>query len=96
MTSPSPQTVRAAELLRLLLDQLAERISDRLQETLAGGQAAMTWRRVLVERGIYPQPNGKYAVCVMIEGKACVQTVGAVSRGCAPAARTARSGCAAG
>lgn len=33
-------------------------------------------RRVRVERGIYRQPNGKYAVCFMLEGKARFRTVG--------------------
>jgi hypothetical protein len=27
------------------------------------------WRRTRVERGIYPQPNGTYTLCVMIDGK---------------------------
>ena len=25
-------------------------------------------RRVRVQRGVYRQPNGKYAVCVMVDG----------------------------
>jgi hypothetical protein len=33
-------------------------------------------RRVRVERGIYRQPNGKYAVCFMLEGKPRFRTVG--------------------
>jgi integrase len=33
-------------------------------------------RRVRVERGIYRQPNGKYAVCFMLDGKARFRTVG--------------------
>lgn len=32
--------------------------------------------RVRVERGIYRQPNGKYAVCFMLEGKPRFRTVG--------------------
>lgn len=32
--------------------------------------------RVRVERGIYRQPNGKYAVCFMAEGRARFRTVG--------------------
>lgn len=33
-------------------------------------------RRIRVERGIYRQPNGKYAVCFMLEGKPRFRTVG--------------------
>ena len=33
------------------------------------------WEHVRVERGIYQQPNGKYAVCVMTEGKPRLRTV---------------------
>jgi len=33
------------------------------------------WEHVRVERGIYQQSNGKYAVCVMIEGKPRLRTV---------------------
>lgn len=33
-------------------------------------------RRVRVERGIYQQPNGKYAVCFMVDGKPRFRTVG--------------------
>jgi len=33
-------------------------------------------RRVRIERGIYRQPNGKYAVCFMHEGKPRFRTVG--------------------
>lgn len=33
-------------------------------------------RRVRVERGIYRQPNGKYAVCFMLNGKPHFRTVG--------------------
>ena len=32
--------------------------------------------RVRVERGIYRQANGKYAVCFMIDGKPRFRTVG--------------------
>ncbi len=31
--------------------------------------------RVRVERGIYRQTNGKYAVCVMIDGRPSLRTV---------------------
>jgi integrase len=31
--------------------------------------------RVRVERGIYRQPNGKYAVCVMVDGRPSLRTV---------------------
>ncbi len=34
-------------------------------------------RRVRVERGIYRQANGKYAVCFMLDGKPRFRTVGA-------------------
>jgi hypothetical protein len=34
-------------------------------------------RRVRVERGIYRQPNGRYAVCVMIEGRPRFRTIAA-------------------
>src|SRR5437763_10952091 len=33
-------------------------------------------RRVWVERGIYMQPNGKYAVCVRRAGRLCYRAVG--------------------
>ena len=33
-------------------------------------------RRVRVERGIYRQPNGKYAVCFMLDGRPRFRTVG--------------------
>jgi hypothetical protein len=33
-------------------------------------------RRVRVERGIYKQPNGKYAVCFMLDGRPRFRTVG--------------------
>jgi len=33
------------------------------------------WEHVRVERGIYQQSNGKYAVCVMTEGKPRLRTV---------------------
>lgn len=35
-----------------------------------------TGRRSRVERGIYRQPNGKYAVCFMLDGKLTFRTVG--------------------
>src|SRR5712691_13316918 len=35
------------------------------------------WRRARVERGVYLQPNGKYAVCVRIGGKPRFRTVAA-------------------
>jgi hypothetical protein len=34
------------------------------------GSSNTPWRRTRVERGIYRQANGKYAVCVMVEGRA--------------------------
>jgi Phage integrase, N-terminal SAM-like domain len=41
--------------------------------TRDGGAAA---RRMRVERGIYRQRNGKYAVCFMLDGKPRLRTVG--------------------
>jgi integrase len=37
------------------------------------------WRRTWVERGVYLQPNGKYTVCVRIDGKPRFRTVAAVT-----------------
>jgi hypothetical protein len=39
-------------------------------------KAVPSKRRVRVERGIYRQANGKYAVCFMKDGKPCFRTVG--------------------
>ena len=36
-------------------------------------------RRVRIERGIYQQPNGKYAVCVRADGRACFRTLEAAT-----------------
>ena len=36
-------------------------------------------RRVRVARGIYQQPNGKYAVCVRVDGRARFRTVEAAT-----------------
>jgi hypothetical protein len=36
-------------------------------------------RRVRVERGVYQQPNGKYAVCVRVDGRARFRTVEAAT-----------------
>ena len=36
-------------------------------------------RRVRVERGIYRQPNGKYAVCVRVDGHARFRTLEAAT-----------------
>src|SRR5258708_584236 len=33
------------------------------------------WRRTRLERAIYLQPNGRYSVCVMIDGKPRFRTV---------------------
>ncbi len=38
-----------------------------------------TWQRTRIERGIYQQPNGTYAVCVMIDGKPRLRTVAAAT-----------------
>lgn len=43
--------------------------------SVAGSQPT-PGRRVRVERGIYRQPNGKYAVCFMFDGKPRFRTVG--------------------
>jgi hypothetical protein len=42
--------------------------------TSSGGR-----RRVRVERGIYLHPNGRYAVCVMVDGRPRFRTVRAVT-----------------
>ena len=39
-------------------------------------RAAPATRRVRVERGIYIQPNGRYAVCVVQAGRVCFRTIG--------------------
>jgi hypothetical protein len=44
-------------------------------------------RRVRVERGVYRQPNGKYAVCFMLDGRPRFRTV----EGELDAARSARA-----
>jgi len=41
------------------------------------GSSNGTPRRTRVERGIYRQSNGKYAVCVMVDGQARFRTLGA-------------------
>jgi integrase len=46
-----------------------------------------TGRRVRLERGVYRQPNGKYAVCFMLDGKPRFRTID----GDLDAARTARA-----
>jgi integrase len=38
-------------------------------------RASESTGRVRVERGIYRQPNGRYAVCVMIDGRPSLRTV---------------------
>jgi integrase len=38
-------------------------------------KATAQWRRVRVERGIYRQPNGKYAVCFMLAGRPRFRTI---------------------
>jgi hypothetical protein len=47
----------------------------------------MSTRRVRVERGVYRQPNGKYAVCFMLDGRPRFRTVD----GDLDAARSARA-----
>ncbi|HEX4116045.1 MAG TPA: tyrosine-type recombinase/integrase [Solirubrobacteraceae bacterium] len=44
-------------------------------DAAAGGEGAAA-KRVRVERGIYRQPNGKYAVCFMLDGRPRFRTVG--------------------
>jgi hypothetical protein len=41
------------------------------------GNDRVGWRRVRVERGIYLQPNGKYAVRVVIDGRARLRVAAA-------------------
>jgi hypothetical protein len=49
-----------------------------------------TRRRVRVEGGVYRQPNGKYAACVMFEGKPRFRTVeGDLDAACSARARLA-------
>ena len=52
-----------------------------------GQDGVETRRRVRVERGVYRQPNGKYAVCFMLGGKPRFRTV----EGNLDAARSARA-----
>jgi integrase len=42
----------------------------------AAGEEPPRDRRIRVERGIYRQPNGKYTVCFMLDGKPRFRTVG--------------------
>src|SRR6266536_3406576 len=42
-------------------------------------RAAASARRRRVERGIYQQPNGKYAVCVRVDGRARFRTLEATT-----------------
>src|SRR5260370_14957499 len=44
-----------------------------MHEVVGGSRSS---RRVRVERGIYRQANGKYAVCFMLDGKPRFRTVG--------------------
>jgi predicted alpha/beta superfamily hydrolase len=46
-----------------------------------------TSRRVRLERGVYRQPNGNYAVCFMLDGKPRLRTI----NGDLDAARAARA-----
>ncbi len=43
------------------------------------GSESSSRRRIRVERGIYRQPNGKYAVCCRHAGRLRFRTVGFVS-----------------
>lgn len=52
-----------------------------------GRDGVSTRRRVRVERGVYRQPNGKYAVCFMLDGRPRFRTVD----GDLDAARSARA-----
>jgi integrase len=52
-----------------------------------GRDSVSTRRRVRVERGVYRQPNGKYAVCFMLDGRPRFRTVD----GDLDAARSARA-----
>ena len=40
-----------------------------------GREDVSTRTRVRVERGVYRQPNGKYAVCFMLDGSPRFRTV---------------------
>ncbi len=43
---------------------------------MSSGSGGSARRRERVERGIYRQPNGRYAVCFMLRGKLTFRTVG--------------------
>lgn len=47
--------------------------------TSRNASRSRSWRRTRVERGIYLQPNGKYAVCFMIDGRPRFRTVSAAT-----------------
>jgi integrase len=65
------ETVTTSSLYEPLSFVTAARARFGMQSKKATAQA----RRVLVERGIYRQPNGKYAVCFMLAGKPRFRTV---------------------
>ena len=44
--------------------------------SMQAGNGRACRRRVCVEQGIYRQPNGKYAVCFMLDGRPTFRTVG--------------------
>lgn len=44
--------------------------------TMQAGNGGAYRRRVRVEQGIYRQPNGKYAVCFMLDGRPTFRTIG--------------------
>ena len=47
-----------------------------MQMQVMDGEPLPPNRRVRVERGVYRQPNGKYAVCFMLDGKPRFRTMG--------------------
>ena len=66
-------------------EKLANRLHRGLSDVIGleadtmstqAGNSGMCRRRVRVEQGIYRQPNGKYAVCFMLDGRPTFRTVG--------------------
>src|SRR5207247_2834831 len=51
-------------------------INDPRRGSMSIVDAHRAARRVRVERAIYQQPNGRYAVCFMVDGKPRFRTVG--------------------
>jgi integrase len=67
MTLVKFQSSRASN--QVAADAAETRVAPATDERIAA-------KRVRVERGIYRQPNGKYAVCFMLDGRPRFRTVG--------------------